>query len=137
MITPFGHAPGGHRAQLFTLQNSRGFRADITDYGATVVRLLAPDRHGQFADVVLGFDAAEGYAAHSSYFGATIGRVANRIAGASFELAGKRYQLAANNGPHHLHGGKKGWDKVVWSAEPVATATGVAVMRVGMKPSPV
>ena len=118
---------GGQPVERYTLRNAHGIELRVISYGATLTELRLPDRAGQLADVVLGFDRLEEYVEHSPYFGATIGRVANRIAGASFELAGKRYQLAANNGPHHLHGGKKGWDKVVWSASPLATSTGVAV----------
>jgi aldose 1-epimerase len=113
--------------ERYTLRNAHGIELRIISYGATLTELRLPDRTGQLADVVLGFDRLQEYVEHSPYFGATIGRVANRIAGASFELAGKRYQLAANNGAHHLHGGKKGWDKVVWRASPVASEQGVAV----------
>lgn len=131
MKKPFGRTPDGYQAQLFTLQNARGFRADISDYGGTVVKLLVPDRHGEFADVVLGFDAVEGYAAHSPYFGALIGRCGNRIASGRFSLDGKTYSLATNNRPGgvpcHLHGGNKGFDKVRWQAEPFASAGGEAL----------
>jgi aldose 1-epimerase len=118
---------GGQPVERYTLRNAHGIELRVISYGATLTELHVPDRGGQLADVVLGFDRLQDYVEHSPYFGATIGRVANRIAGASFELGGKRYQLAANNGPNHLHGGKKGWDKVVWSGSPVASSTGVAV----------
>jgi aldose 1-epimerase len=118
---------GAQPVERYTLRNAHGIELSVISYGATLTELHLPDRAGQLADVVLGFDRLQDYLEHSPYFGATIGRVANRIAGASFELAGKRYQLAANNGPNHLHGGKKGWDKVVWSASPEATSAGVAV----------
>lgn len=131
MTKPFGTAPGGQRAQLFTLQNSRGFRADITDYGATVVSLFAPDRHGRLADVVLGFDSAEGYVAHNSYFGAIIGRHGNRLAHGRFSLDGRTYQLTTNNTPGgvpcHLHGGPRGFDRVLWHAEPLTSPDGPAL----------
>jgi len=120
-VTPFGHAPDGRTAQLYRLENSRGFRAEVTDYGATLVRLLAPDARGEFADVVLGFDRVEGYAGHDAYFGATIGRCANRIAAGRFTLDGRTYSLAQNNhppgGPCHLHGGRRGFDRVSWSVD--------------------
>jgi aldose 1-epimerase len=99
----------------------------VITYGATVTELHVPDRSGQLADIVLGFDRLEDYVQHSPYFGATVGRVANRIANAHFELGGKQYALAANSSPHHLHGGNKGWDKVLWSAEPVVGAAGAAL----------
>lgn len=117
----------GQPVERYTLRNTHGIELRVISYGATLTELRVPDRAGQLADVVLGFDRLEEYVEHSPYFGATIGRVANRIAGARFELGGKQYPLAANNGPNHLHGGKKGWDKVVWSASPVASEDGVAV----------
>jgi aldose 1-epimerase len=87
-------------------------------YGATLTALRTPDRHGRFENIVLGFDALEPYLAGTPYFGATIGRYANRIAGARFELDGRQYKLAANDGRNHLHGGARGFDKVVWNARP-------------------
>jgi aldose 1-epimerase len=118
---------GGQPVERYTLRNAHGIELRVISYGATLTELRLPDRAGHFADVVLGFDRLQDYVQHSPYFGATIGRVANRIAGASFDLAGKRHQLAANNGPNHLHGGNKGWDKVVWSGSPLPTPAGVAV----------
>jgi aldose 1-epimerase len=114
---PFGTA-GGVAATLYTLTNARGSQLKVTDFGATVTELHVPDREGKFADVVLGFDDVSGYAANCPYFGATIGRVANRIRDARFELGEKDYALEANNGVHHLHGGQTGWDKVFWQLEP-------------------
>lgn len=116
-ILPFGETGSGP-AHLFVLTNSNGLTASITDYGATLVDLQAPDRDGRFADVTAGFDNVAGYQGRENpYFGATIGRVANRIADASFTLDGKTYLLAANNGPHHLHGGaSRSLDKVLWEA---------------------
>jgi aldose 1-epimerase len=102
--------------QLYTLTNKNGLVAKITNFGATVVELRAPDRTGALADIVLGFDNVDAYAAGGPYFGAIVGRVANRIGNARFTLDGKDYPLAANDKPHHLHGGRKGWDKVVWDA---------------------
>jgi aldose 1-epimerase len=119
----FGKLPTGEEARLYTLRNAHGFKVEISDYGGTIVRLFAPDRHGTFADVVLGFDRIEDYVAHSPYFGCLIGRFGNRIAGGRFSLEGKTYQLATNNAPNgiacHLHGGVKGFDKVRWRAEPL------------------
>ena len=123
---PYGEV-GGQLVERYTLRNAHGLELRVISYGATLTELRLPDRAGQLADVVLGFDGLQEYLEHSPYFGATIGRVANRIAGASFELGGKHYPLEANNGPNHLHGGRKGWDKVVWSASPVASEQGVAV----------
>jgi aldose 1-epimerase len=89
--------------------------------------LHVPDREGALEDVVLGFETLDGYVKATSYFGAIVGRVANRIANAAFTLEGTRHTLAANDGPHHLHGGRRGWDKVVWSATPRDTADGPAL----------
>lgn len=131
MKKPFGTTPAGEPAQLYTLQNAGGFRADISDYGGTVVNLFTPDRHGQLDDVVLGFDSVADYVVHSPYFGGLIGRCGNRIAHARFALDGRTYTLPANNSPGgipcHLHGGVKGFDKVMWRAEPFISAVGPAL----------
>jgi aldose 1-epimerase len=113
--------------QLYTLTNGNGLVAKITNYGATLTELHVPDRGGALADVVLGFETLDGYMNATSFFGATVGRFANRIANAAFTLEGTRYQLAANDAPHHLHGGRRGWDKVVWSATPRDTTDGPAL----------
>ncbi len=105
---------GGHAAVLYTMQNAAGLSVSVTNLGATVTRLLVPDRRGQRADVVLGCDSAPEYLAQRAYFGATVGRVANRIDRARFELSGNRYALYPSDPPHHLHGGRLGWDKALW-----------------------
>jgi len=110
---PFGRIDG-QAVSLFTLTNAHGLRARITNYGCTIVALETPDRDGRLADIVLGFDDVARYPG-GPYFGAIIGRFANRIAGARFTLAGREYRLAANNGPNHVHGGIKGFDKRVWT----------------------
>lgn len=121
-MTSFGLCPDGREAGLFVLRNAGGSRAELTDYGATLVRLFVPDRAGRMADVVLGFDRVEDYVARSPYFGCVIGRVGNRIAHGRFSLGGREYRLALNNTPGgipcHLHGGLKAFDKARWSAEP-------------------
>jgi aldose 1-epimerase len=114
----FGKLQDGTPVDLFTLDSGTGAIAKVTNYGTIITELHVPDRHGLMADVVLGFDSIEGYLAGHPYFGCTVGRVANRIAQGKFELDGKTYQLAINNGPNSLHGGLKGFDKVVWKAEP-------------------
>ncbi len=124
--TSFGKADGKN-VDLYTLSNGNDLVAKVATYGATLVGLEAPDRDGKLADIVLGFHTLDGYLAGSPYFGSTVGRVANRIRNARFELEGRRYALAANNGAHHLHGGVKGWDKVVWTAEAMDTAEGPAL----------
>lgn len=119
----FGTLSDGRAATLYTLTNARGVRADITDYGAIVVRLSVPDRNGRLDDVVLGYNRVEDYAKGSPYFGAVVGRFGNRIAGGRFTLDGKTFSLATNNTPGdmpcHLHGGVVGFDKVIWQAEPL------------------
>jgi aldose 1-epimerase len=114
---PFGKTPDGKNVQLYTLANSSGMQVSLATYGGTVVQLLAPDRSGHMADVALGFGAIQPYFTSTTYFGALIGRYANRIARGRFTLDGKTYQLAKNNGPNTLHGGVKGFDKQVWTAE--------------------
>ncbi len=102
---------------LYTLTNANNMQVDITNYGATIVRLFVPDRNGRLEDIVLGYDSLAGYYNGKSYFGCVVGRYANRIAGAKFTLDGKVYSLAANNGPNTLHGGVNGFDKAVWDVQ--------------------
>jgi aldose 1-epimerase len=117
---PFGQTSEGRQVVLYTLTNPNGLRARITNYGAILVSLEVPDKNGELADITLGFDSLEGYLKVHPYFGATVGRYANRIGKARFTLDGVVYKLAANNPPeNHLHGGNKGFDKVVWKPEEV------------------
>jgi aldose 1-epimerase len=116
----FGTLPDGRRVELYTLVNRNGLKARLIDYGATLVELTAPDRNGRFGDIVLGFDSLEGYLKSSPYFGCIVGRYGNRIAKGRFTLDGVEYKLAVNNGANHLHGGLVGFDKVLWTAEPVS-----------------
>jgi len=111
--------------QLYTLQNSHGMTVKITNYGAIVTSILVPDRQGKLADVALGYNRVEDYinAVDRPYFGAIVGRYGNRIAKGKFTLAGKSYTLATNNGENHLHGGIIGFDKVVWDAKLITSAT--------------
>lgn len=117
-FTSWGQADG-KEVNLFTLINKNGVEVKITNYGGTVISWLSPDKHGAMSNIVLGFDSLNTYLAGSPFFGAVIGRYGNRIGKAKFTLEGKTYTLAANNGPNHLHGGNKGYDKVVWNTEPV------------------
>jgi aldose 1-epimerase len=119
---------GGKSVQLYTLRNESGLAIKAMTYGAIITEFHVPDAQGEFADIVQGFDTLDEYVAASPYFGATIGRLANRIKNAQFELDGKKYKLAANDGPNHLHGGKKGWDKVVWSAEAKESSDGPQII---------
>ncbi|MBF9252856.1 galactose mutarotase [Pontibacter sp. 172403-2] len=121
---PFGKTKEGQEATLYTLTNENGMTAKISDYGATVTSLLVPDKNGKLGNVVLGFDSLAGYQSDAylksgPYFGAIVGRYGNRIAKGKFTLDGKEYTLATNNGENHLHGGNKGFDKVIWQAEPM------------------
>ena len=123
----FGQTKDGTPVEIYTLTNRRGMTAKIMTYGATLTELIVPDKAGKPANVVLGFDTLAPYLAGTPYFGATIGRVGNRIAKGTFTLGGKAYHLATNNGPHHLHGGNVGFDKVVWQAEVIPAKDGQAV----------
>lgn len=114
----FGKAKTGEEVFLYTITNTKGMVAKVTDFGATLVSLLVPDAQGNVEDVVLGFDSAEGYHKNGSFFGATIGPSANRIANASFELEGITYQLPVNDGPNNLHSDHDfGYHKLVWNTE--------------------
>jgi len=112
---------------LYTLTNGNGITVKITNYGCIITSILVPDKNGRMGDIVLGYDSLNGYIANSPYFGAIVGRYANRIAKGSFILGGKRYQLAVNNGHNSLHGGLKGFDKVVWDAREITDSTSVAL----------
>jgi len=118
----FGKLPDGSPVDLFTLTNANGLATKITNYGTIITELMVPNRRGELGDVVLGFDNLEQYLKGHPHFGCTTGRVANRIAKGRFTLDGKVYTLAVNNGPNHLHGGLKGFDKVLWQAEPQSGA---------------
>jgi aldose 1-epimerase len=122
--TLFGTTADGHPVQAYTLTSTTGPSATIITYGGTITRLLMPDRNGALGDVTLGFDNLKQYETESPYFGALVGRVCNRIAKGAFSLNGKTYKLAINNGPNSLHGGLKGYDKRIWSAEPRMTPEG-------------
>lgn len=123
----FGLTREGAAVDLYTLTNSAGMSAVITNYGGIVVSLFTPDRDGRLADVNLGFDTLAEYFDKSPYFGALIGRFGNRIAGGKFSLNGVEYTLAQNDGSNHLHGGRVGFDKVVWQAQAQSTEQGEAL----------
>ncbi len=119
----FGKMPDGREVALFTLTNANGLRARVTEYGAILVSMEVPDRDGKLADVTHGYDTLDGWLTNTSYFGSTVGRFGNRIGKGKFTLDGKEYNLANNNDPGgipcHLHGGVKGFDKVLWSGKTV------------------
>jgi aldose 1-epimerase len=121
--TPFGQADG-HAVEAITLTNAAGLRARIITYGAAIQAMIVPDRSGHMDDVTLAYPTMEGYLTHPQYFGSTVGRVANRIAKGRFTLDGKTYQVPVNDGVNSLHGGTKGFDKVIWDV--VALKDGAA-----------
>jgi aldose 1-epimerase len=123
----FGTTPGGEPVMLFTCTNSNGLELKLTDYGARIVSMKVPDRSEKMANVTLGFDSLAGYLAHTSYFGCTTGRYANRIAGGRFTLDGEPYKLATNNGANSLHGGLQGFDRAVWKSQTLESAAGTGV----------
>ncbi|MDX1428860.1 MAG: aldose epimerase family protein [Rhodothermales bacterium] len=125
---PFGEMPDGEVVDLYVLTNANGVEVRAITYGGIITSLRVPDGEGMFDDIVLGYDSLDGYVDAHPYFGAIVGRYANRIAGATFTLDGRAYALAANNGPNALHGGIKGFDKVVWAAEPFEDDEGVGLV---------
>ena len=123
----YGKLPDGRQVDLFTLTNGSGMKVRLTNYGAVTVGVDVPDRDGKAADVTLGYDALPAWLADTCHFGATVGRFANRIAKGKFTLDGQTFALAINNGENSLHGGLKGFDKVLWDAIPVETADSVGM----------
>ena len=123
----FGKTGDGQNVVVYTLTNNLGMQAKITNFGAIVVSLKAPDRNGKMDDVVLGFNDLDSYLKGHPFFGAIVGRYGNRIAKGRFTLNGVEYKLAVNNGENHLHGGIKGFDKVVWTAKEMRTKMGPAL----------
>jgi aldose 1-epimerase len=124
--SPFGTFDG-REVSAYTLTGAHALVMKVINYGAAVTELHVLDRNGKLGDVVSGFENLRGYRKGTAYFGATVGRVGNRIRGGQFDLEGRAYNLAINDPPHHLHGGRKGWDKVVWNAEPSDTSNGPAI----------
>jgi len=123
----FGKTGDGKQVDLYVLSNKNGVEVDVTNFGAAVVSVKVPNRHGKTDDVVLGYDDLDGYLHDKSYFGATVGRYANRIAHGKFTLNGTTYTLAKNDGENHLHGGVRGFNKVVWEAKDVSIAGAAAL----------
>lgn len=125
---PFGQLPDGRQVDLYTCRNVHGLSMDLMTRGATVVAVRTPDRDGKMANINGGFSSLKGYLGEYPYFGATVGRYANRIAKGRFTLDGKTYTLATNDGPNHLHGGVVGFNRVLWQAKPVRTDHSVGVI---------
>jgi aldose 1-epimerase len=126
-LSTFGKTVDGQEVKQFILQNTSGMKVTLTNYGAILTSLSVPDRNGDFEDVVLGFPTLEGYLRGHPYFGAIVGRYGNRIGKGKFKLEKVEYHLAINNGENHLHGGLKGFDKVVWNGELVKQDRAVGV----------
>ena len=116
----FGKLPDGREVLQYTLENKSGVTVEIINYGATIRSLRVPDRNGRMGDVVLGYDSVQGYIDGTAYFGAIVGRYGNRIAKGKFQLDGREYQLTVNDGENHLHGGRAGFNKVLWEAHVLA-----------------
>ena len=131
---PWGKIKSGETATLYTLVNDRGMTVEITDFGGTVVSIKTPDRNGKLTDVVLGYDSVSDYENADGYLGALVGRVGNRIGGASFELDGETYTLYANDGNNTLHGGLKSYSYLIWKAEPTVTAEGATLTLTLLSP---
>jgi aldose 1-epimerase len=127
VIGDFGHTQAGQNVQSFTIYQENGTFCTLLSYGATLQRLMMPDRDHHFQDVVLGYDDLPSYENGKDYFGATIGRCCNRIARADLPISDRRYALFANDGRNHLHGGKRGFDKVVWRGEAAQFVEGPGV----------
>ena len=124
---PFGSTREGTPVEIFTMTNGHGIEMRATSYGGIIVSLKTPDRAGRFEDITLGYDSLAGYLRDTPYFGAIVGRYGNRIAKGTFTLDGQAYKLAINNGPNSLHGGLRGFDKVVWTPETFQNANGVGL----------
>ncbi len=130
---PFGTTPDGKAVQIFTMKNSHGVEIHAMTYGAIITSIETPDKAGNLGDIVLGFDSLGGYTnpayiAHLPYFGAVVGRYANRIAKGKFSIDGTEYQLPTNDGPNSLHGGTKGFDQRVWDGSSFQNDTAVGVV---------
>lgn len=123
----YGSTPDGQQVDVYTLTNAHGVEVQIINFGGIITSIGVPDRNGNIADVALGFDNLQGYLENKPYFGAIIGRYANRIANGKFVLDGKEYTLAKNNGSNSLHGGIRGFNKVIWTAEPFQEKRGMGV----------
>jgi aldose 1-epimerase len=131
---PFGKMPDGMPVDEYLLTNGNKMQVGIIPYGGIITRLSVPDREGNIANVVLGFDSMEDYLTKNPYFGTITGRYANRIGGAKFTLDGAQYKLAVNNGPNTLHGGVKGFDKQLWQAKEVKGSDGVGLELTHVSP---
>lgn len=134
MTAEYGTLPDGTTATLFTLTNTQGTTATLTDFGATLVSLKTADRDGNLADIAVGYDTLEGWVNDGSYMGASVGRYGNRIANGKFKIDDTTYTLATNNGPHHLHGGNVGFNKKRWTAQTIEQNNAAGVRFIYVSP---
>jgi aldose 1-epimerase len=130
----FGKMPDGTAVDLYTLTNARGLQAKVISYGATLIGVNAPDRNGKFENVTLYLDSFDDYLRGHPFFGSVVGRYANRIAAARFQIDGVEYKLTANSGANHIHGGKEGFQRAVWKAEPLREGDAVGVKLTHLSP---
>jgi aldose 1-epimerase len=130
---PFGSLPSGETVEAYTLANESGASATILTYGGIVTSLRMPDREKRVADIVLGYGDLEGYVGGRAYFGAIVGRIAGRVSGGRIDVDGRGYPLDCNDGSNHLHGGRRGLDRRVWSAEPSVGPDGALSLRLAYK----
>jgi aldose 1-epimerase len=133
-MKPFGKTEEGQQVEQYTLRNANGVEIDIVTWGATVRRIVVPDRSGKAADIALGFDTIDNYLKPHPFFGSTVGRYGNRIAKGRFTLNGVEYKLATNNEPNHLHGGVRGFDRRLWKARPMSGPDGPSVVLTYVSP---
>ena len=124
----FGTTPDGQEVDTYTLKNANGMEIDIITYGGIITSWTAPDRNGNYENIVLGYDNLDQYIESNPYFGAIIGRYGNRIANGQFEIDGESFQLETNDNTNHLHGGTKGFDKVVWTASEESNDNSVSLI---------
>ncbi|MGI9458201.1 MAG: aldose epimerase family protein [Aeoliella sp.] len=126
----FGQYRDGAAAELHTLRNTNGLEVSVVPYGATIQKIMSPDRNGEFSDIVLGFDSIEGYIGSDAYIGSVVGRYGNRIANGKFSLGGVEYTLAQNDGSNSLHGGLKGFDKAIWGVDRIDSARSITLSHI-------
>jgi aldose 1-epimerase len=130
----YGKLPDGREVYQYSLTNKSGATLKVINFGAIVTSLTVPDRNGKYEDVVSGYDSLQGYMDATNYFGAIVGRYGNRIGKGQFALEGKKYQVTVNDGENHLHGGKIGFNKVLWTAKPVQDSAGPSLQLTYVSP---
>lgn len=130
----YGHLPCGQEVVAYVMKNDQGMSVELLNYGGLITQMVVPDQKGKRKNIVLGYNSLEGYLENNAYFGALVGRYANRIAAGNFTLEGKKYQLSTNHGTHHLHGGFIGYDKVIWDCETLNNPHSLSVKLAYLSP---